>query len=141
MIMYLDTSSLVKLYVEELHSEDVSKWVKDAEIVATCRVAFPETLSALHRRYRAGDVEKRAFAGLVEGFIDDWKSFAAIDFEEQVAGKLAIKHGLRGFDAIHLSSAGLLKSRLGKTPMFFSSFDEQLNRAARAERMVVLQPT
>jgi uncharacterized protein len=139
-ILYLDTSSLVKLYVDERHSEEVRKWVKDAEIVATCRVAFPEAMSALYRKYRAGDLEKKAFAGLTEGFSAEWRAFAVIDFEEQEAGRLAVKHGLRGFDAIHLSSAGLLKATLRKTPMFFSSFDEQLNRAARGERMTVMKP-
>ena len=43
MILYLDTSSLVKLYVEEVHADRVKEWVDEAEMVGTCRVAFPET--------------------------------------------------------------------------------------------------
>ena len=53
MILYLDTSALVKLYVEEAHTDDVRGWVDAAEIVATCRVAYPEAVSALNRRMRA----------------------------------------------------------------------------------------
>jgi predicted nucleic acid-binding protein len=37
MILYLDTSSLVKLYIEEIYSERVREWADDAEILATCR--------------------------------------------------------------------------------------------------------
>lgn len=41
MIPYLDTSSLVKLYIAEAHSELVQDWVEEAEAVATSRVAYP----------------------------------------------------------------------------------------------------
>jgi len=54
MILYLDTSSIVKLYVEEDHSRSVREWLEDADVVATCRVAFPEAFSAMNRRFRAG---------------------------------------------------------------------------------------
>jgi hypothetical protein len=71
LILYLDTSSLVKLYVEEAHSESVRQWVTEAELVATCRVAYPETLSALTRRCRIGDLSRQDFDLLVECFTDE----------------------------------------------------------------------
>ena len=37
MILYLDTSSLVKLYVEEKYSDDVRQWVEEAEIIEIIR--------------------------------------------------------------------------------------------------------
>jgi hypothetical protein len=37
LILYLDTSSLAKLYIAEAHSNLVANWVEEAEIVATCR--------------------------------------------------------------------------------------------------------
>lgn len=46
MIAYLDTSSLVKLYLDEEHSELVREWSEAAEAVATSRVALPEAISA-----------------------------------------------------------------------------------------------
>ena len=54
MILYLDTSSLVKLYIDEPYSEEVWQWAVDAYALATSRVAYPEMLSALTRRYREG---------------------------------------------------------------------------------------
>lgn len=55
------------------------------------------------------------------------------------AGRLVKKHGLRGFDAVHLSSAKMMK-RNADLALFFSSFDDKLNKAARAEGLEVLTP-
>lgn len=71
MILYLDTSSLVKLYIAEAHSELVQDWVGEAEAVATSRVAYPEALlkaarseglSTLHLTVREGLVMEDAEA-------------------------------------------------------------------------------
>jgi predicted nucleic acid-binding protein len=137
-ILYLDTSSLVKLYLTESHSGLVRAWVEEAEIIATCRVAYPEMMSALNRRFKAGDLEKRDYDLLVKAFSGEWQRFAVIDFDEIAAGRLAAVYGLRGFDAVHLSSAGLLRSSENAAAVAFSSFDEKLNNAAAAEKFTVL---
>jgi predicted nucleic acid-binding protein len=130
----------VKLYVEEAHSKAVRKWVEEAEIVATCRVAYPETVSAMTRRSKAGDLSKKEYDFLVTGFSREWNHFAAIDFDEFEAGRLVRKYGLRGLDAIHLSSAKLLNVNQNNISLSFSSFDDKLNNAATAEGLVVLMP-
>ena len=140
MILYLDTSSLVKLYVAEAHSELVRAWTEEAEIVATCRVAYPEMISALNRRYRAGDLDRRDYRRLVTAFAREWRRYAAIDFDEIAAGRLAEAHGLRGFDAVHLSACRLLQTAEDAPSVAFSSFDEKLNAAAAAEGLTVLRP-
>ena len=43
MTLYLDTSSLVKLYVAEPGSDAVRKLVDDATVVATSSIAYTET--------------------------------------------------------------------------------------------------
>ena len=55
MILYLDTSSLVKLYVDEPGSEDVLRLVDQAELVTTSVVAYAEARAALARRRREKD--------------------------------------------------------------------------------------
>jgi predicted nucleic acid-binding protein len=139
-ILYLDTSSLVKLYVDELHAEQVREWVAAAEIVATSRLAYPETLSAFTRRHRSGDFTAAEFATLVGTFTNEWHTFAALDFDEIAAGEMVCRHGLRSFDAVHLASALLLTADQGALDLAFSSFDEQLNRAATAEGITILMP-
>ncbi len=140
MILYLDTSSLVKLYVTEAHSGLVRAWAEEAEIIATCRVAYPEMMSALNRRFKVGDLDKQDYNVLVKAFSGEWQRFAVVDFDEFAAGRLVAAYGLRGFDAVHLSAAGLLRSSGNSPAMAFSSFDEKLNSAAVREKFTVLHP-
>ena len=140
MIVYLDTSSLVKLYVQEAHSALVKKWVEEAEIVATCRIAYPETMSAISRRFRQGDLTERQYDSLITKFSNEWERFAAVDFDELEAGRLVNLYGLRGFDAVHLSAAMLLKATQSNILLSFSSFDEKLNKAASTEGFTILFP-
>jgi len=139
LILYLDTSSLVKLYVEEVHAVTVREWVEEAELVATCRVALPETISAFHRRFRSGDFSKPDYENLIAGFTEDWRKYIVLDFDEWEAGLLVGKYGLRVFDAVHLSSAKMMRQD-GDLDIFFSSFDEKLNKAASAEGFEMLVP-
>ena len=139
MIIYFDTSSLVKLYVEETQAIKVREWVEEAELIATCRIAYPETISALDRRFRSGDFLKQDYELLISGFSKDWLNVVVLDFDEIEAGRLVRKYGLRGFDAVHLSSAKMMR-RDENPELFFSSFDEKLNKAAMAEGLEVLMP-
>ena len=138
MILYLDTSAFVKLYVEEAHTDDVRWWVDEAEIVATCRVAYPEAVSALNRRMRAGDIPKAGYGNAVRALRRDWDRLAVVDFDEIDAGRLAQKYGLRGYDAVHLSSAAMMAAVPAGPDIVFSSFDVALNHAAAGEKLPVL---
>jgi uncharacterized protein len=140
LILYLDTSSLVKLYLTEAHSGDVRGWVNDAEIVATCRIAYPEMISALTRRYRNGGLSKGDYELVLKTFTAEWAHFAVVDFDEIAAGRLAKIHGLRGFDSVHLATANQLKASQPHISVAFSSFDVDLNRAAAVEKLAVLAP-
>lgn len=140
MILYLDTSSLVKLYVQEAHTSLVKKWVEEAEIVATCRIAYPETMSAISRRFRQGDLPEKEYDLLIAKFSNEWGQFVAVDFDELEAGRLVNLYRLRGFDAVHLSAAKLLKINQNNISLSFSSFDEKLNDAASTEGFTILSP-
>jgi predicted nucleic acid-binding protein len=140
MILYLDTSSLVKLYVEEDHGELVWEWATAAEAIATSRVAHPETLSALARRAHRGDLDATSFALARDAFEGSWKDFVRLDLDEELAGRLAVRHLLRGFDAIHLAAACELRDALAPGVVLFSSFDLALLAAARAEGIDCLTP-
>ena len=61
MILYLGTSSLIKLYLDEEHSDSVQAWCEEAEILTTSKIALPEAMSALARRHCEGDLEAPAF--------------------------------------------------------------------------------
>ena len=135
MIAYLDTSSLVKLYVEEEGSALIRKLVERAELVATSVVAYAEARAALARQRREGGLTSAGYDRTKNDFERDWPRYLTIEVSEAVyrsAGDLAEKHHLRGFDSLHLASY-LSLYRDGARQIRFSAFDEALNRAARKE--------
>jgi len=152
-ILYLGSSSLTKLYIDEPYSDIISDWVNVSEIVATCRVAYTEVMSALDMRLRKGDLSKEDYQKVLERFSADWEGFARVDFDDFEAGRLIGKYGLTRFGALHLSAAKLIFNeyrRLSATKktnedhsgitLFFSSFDEGLCKAATVEGLKVLSP-
>jgi len=139
-ILYLDTSSLVKIYLEEPHSDLVREWVDAAEMIATSRVAFPEALSTFARRKKQGDLDPQAFDLVRETLETDWPKLILLPLKERKAGDLAVKHLLRGFDAVHLAAASELQELLQSEGVVFSSFDNKLLGAARAEGIPLLLP-
>ena len=135
MILYLDTSALVKLYVEEVYSDQVIKQAGRTEISATSRIAYVETLSGIARKLRDGDMSRKEHEVLLEEFENDWNNFLVIEVTEEIcriSGELLRSPLLRAFDAIHLASAVLLRRKI-KEDVWFSSFDKLLNVAAQAE--------
>ena len=135
MILYVDTSSLVKLYVQEAGSETVQELVQTASLVVTSQVAYPEARAALARRRRERILRPKAFAAAKRALDADWPRYVAIAATGTLcreAGDLAERYRLRGFDSIHLASfAEVLRGNQGSTDVHFSSFDDRLNRAAR----------
>lgn len=138
MILYLGTSALVKLYLEEPFSDIVRSWVKEYEIIATCRIAYTEIISALEKRFRMHDLSKSDYEMILKKFAQDWPDFAIIDFDEQEAAVFVKKYGLKHFDSIHLSAAKLIQRERKDISLAFSSADESLCRAAAAEGLKVL---
>lgn len=143
MILYLDTSALLKLYVDEEGSRQVQAEVLAAEDTLTSIVAYAEARAALARARRERVLTPSAHRVAVEHLDADWTAFAVVHVTEAVvrrAGSLAEQHRLRGFDAIHLASAmeaaGDLESR------GFGCFDAKLAGAARREGFhIVGRPT
>ena len=134
MTLYLDTSSLVKLYVAEPGSEDVRAHVDRATIVATSMVAYPETRAALARRRRERALSPTAFAAAKRTFEEDWPTYLVVHVSDSLcreAGTLAERYALRGYDSLHLASFLELARQAGGADPDFSSFDDRLSRAAR----------
>jgi hypothetical protein len=138
MILYLDTSSLLKCVINEAHTADVLQWVDAADAVATSRVTFPEAAAALSRRRRLGDLTEAAARVALRRLADRWSGFMLVDIAEIRAGGLATRHPLRGFDAVQLAAALTVRSAVGVRGIAFSSFDRTLCRAAAQEGLVVL---
>jgi predicted nucleic acid-binding protein len=135
LILYVDTSALVKLYVPEPESEAVQALVANAQVIAVSLVAFAEARAAFARKRRERAVNPKDYRRIVREFDDDWDHYFVVDINEPLvkrAAQLADKHGLRGYDAIQLSSAIVLREQSSEA-VSFCCFDDRLLRASRRE--------
>ena len=135
MTLYLDTSSLVKLYVEEPGSDTVLALVSRAAVVATSDIAYPEARAALARRRRERHLAAPALVRARDAFETDWPRYLAVGVSPAIcreAGALAERYRLRGYDSVHLACYLEIARAAGATSTQFSSFNDRLNRAARA---------
>lgn len=137
MTLYLDTSSLVKLYVAEPGSDAVRKLVDAATFVATSSIAYTETRAALARRRRERALRPAAFASAKKTFEAEWPRYFTMEVTSALcrqAGELAERYRLRAYDAVHLAAFAEIAREAGVRETRFSSFDKALNRAARSLR-------
>lgn len=135
MTLYLDTSSLVKLYVAEPGSDAVHKLVQAATMVATSTIAYTETRAALARRRRERALPPAAFALAKKTFEAEWPKYFTVEVTSALcrqAGEFAERYRLRAYDAVHLAAYAEIAREAGVRETRFSSFDSALNRAARS---------
>jgi len=138
MIAYFDSSSIVKWFFDESFMESARDIKDKAASIVTSLISFPEVMSAINRAWREGRCLKPDMELVRDEFIRIWPDFRWINIDEKLmhnAGHLIFRHNLRGFDAVHMASAFLLREERGNDDidLFFSSFDKNLNRAARKE--------
>jgi len=143
MILYCDTSALVKFYYAENHSEAMLARRREADAIAISVVGFAEFLSAANRKRREGNLTEETHQRAVELFDNDWPSLIRVDVTPElnpITARLLSAHPLRGFDAIHLASALLLTQRLQTREIRFSTYDQRQWLAASREQLPVFPP-
>lgn len=140
MIVYFDTSGLLKLFVDETHTEETRNWARAADAIALSRVTLPEASAAIGRRHRGGGLALPSAQRLLREIAAFWHAATVVELDEMHAADLAFEHGLSGFDAVQLAAALTARERARGETFAFASFDTALNRAARAEGLAVLEP-
>jgi predicted nucleic acid-binding protein len=137
MMLYVDTSALVKLYVEEPLSQELSYAVDEAEAVATSLLAYTEAITAFARARREVRLSPQEYRRVVDAFEEDWSRYITVEVTDRLvktAGHLAASRALRGYDALHLASALTLRERVPSS-MMFVAVDRALSVAAKRESL------
>ena len=141
MILYLDTSALVKLFVPEAHSETVRAAVAAGSVVATQLLAHVEACSAFSRLAEAR-ADKSLFRRLRRELDARWTEWEIVEVEEHLvrrAGEFCARYQLRGYDSVHLAAAERVHgASRGYADFRFGVFDANLARAARGLRLPLL---
>jgi predicted nucleic acid-binding protein len=134
LILYGDSSALVKRYLREQGSSAVAEWVAEAERIVCCRIGYVEVRRAIALS-KAPDLDP-----LLARFEIDWTATVVIEVDEEVAGDAALlapRLELRTLDALHLAAA----LQVASSDLRFACWDRRLWRAARSVGLDVLPET
>lgn len=132
MSLYVDSSALLKRYVDE----------PDSEVADSLLRSDPSLLSARHtivevRRNLARLLAGRDLAAARSAFAHDVEILSIVDLDEvtcEGAAAIAELTGVRTLDALHLSAA----QRVGGPAVPFFTFDLRQAQAARALGLTVV---
>lgn len=108
MLLYLDSSALVKRYVDEPMSEAVRALMDEAPAATTALITYTEVGAALARAMRDGRLEEEDARRAHEEFLQEWPDLGRVPITQALvtrADKLAWTRGLRAYDAVQLAAA------------------------------------
>ncbi len=133
MILFCDTSALVKLYLDEDDTPAVSAQAAVSDLIAVCRIAWVEAIAAMARRSREQSQDTTAIAQARQRFIADWPEFLTLELTPglaELAGDYADAFALRAYDSVQLAAAQTLHQEL-PGEVRFACYDSRLVKAAR----------
>jgi uncharacterized protein len=147
-LLYLDTSALVKLYVQEQGTEKMLEMAHpDAGnrlvILSLSRIEFR---AAVRRRAKLGDID----TVLADELISEFNGHVSSVFQLQpvnepvmnAASDAIDQHYLRAYDAMQLGGFVALRTSLGEeVQSIFVCADKNLLNAARDQGLPILNPT
>ena len=80
MILYFDTSALVKKYVLESGSGRVIDLLNSGHAAATSILAYPELIAGVGQKRRHAGISEKDFRAALASFEKDWAAFFIVEF-------------------------------------------------------------
>ncbi len=144
---YLDTSAMLKRYVDELGSPWLRTQISNSPLLISSQLLVVEITSAFNRRVREGTLTPAEYRRSHAIFCDDCRTeyqiIAVLDAIVDLACDLLERHPLRGYDAMHLATALTAQQSLrarGLPGLTFLCADDRLLNAATTEELAVDNP-
>lgn len=141
MILYLDTSALVKLFADEPGAPAVRSALAGGDGHFTHLITYAETRATFAKALRVGWQTPERLLEHKRDFERLWNSLDIVAVDEPLirrAGDLAEQLDLRGYDSVHLAAAELVW-RQARDAFGFSTFDRHLRDAGQMMGMEVLE--
>ncbi len=132
MTLYLDSSALLKRYVDEPDSHEARAVLESDPDWVTGRHTSIEVRRNLAKRLTSPEANEA-----LRGFARDWDSLVVIELDPptcELAASLAEATGARTLDALHLGAA----QRVGGGSVPFVTYDGRLGAVARSLGWTVL---
>jgi uncharacterized protein len=132
-IAYVDSSALLKLYLDEPETSVAFAALHQYKTWATGRHTLVEVRRNLARLLTDG-----ALASARRAFDEDWAKVAVVELDRgtcDAAASLAERTGVKSLDALHLGAAEVAGATHG-LPLI--TFDRGIRRAARSLGWLVL---
>jgi predicted nucleic acid-binding protein len=130
--LYVDSSALLKRYVDEPDSESCDALLRSDPSLVTGRHTVVEVRRNLARLVAPGEL-----GGLKSSFERDLEAISLVELDAttcETAAAIAEVTGVRTLDALHLACA----QRVGGTVLPFLTYDLRQAQAARALGFTVL---
>ena len=143
--VYLDTSALVKLYLEEEGTARVMELTEDPDVVQMIILVITliESRSAVRRRQREGNISRvdadRILKQMEEEASASYHIQSLTDAVMEEAARLIDRHPLRAYDALQLAGCLIARQNVPGTLTFVCA-DTRLCEAARSEGLTTLNP-
>lgn len=137
MITYVDTSTLIKLIVEEPGSDLAAQIWETADALAAVRLIDVEARAALAAALRAGRLTTAQQRRAVKILRELLEQLDLIEITAELitaSSRLAEVHALRGYDAVHLAGALFVRADV------LASADSALCNAALQEGLHSANP-
>lgn len=146
---FFDSSGLIKRFAREKGTAWVLSLLKPSSgsVVFIARITSVEVAAGLAKQNRLGNISATQLDKAIRRFRRSLQNrFAFVEIRESLANEameLAIKHGLRGYDAVQLAAVLQVhrkRNTFNLSPITFVSADDNLNAAAAAEGLRVENP-
>jgi len=133
LILYLDSSAIVKQYAVERGSAEIQVAAASAQIIGTTVLSRAEVAAAFKKGCRTKALNEKSAKTLLRDFNREWPNLIRLRVTERLtkhASTLAWDLNLRGYDSVHLASAAAWQQALERA-VTVATFDSAMWEAAQ----------
>ena len=139
MILFFDTSALIKKYIDEKGSRKVDLLMNEADRIIVSAITGIETCSAFRRLLTDRAVSESDYRVVMREFATDYPFFTRVDLDDPAVScaKYAIeKYRLKTLDSIQLGTALAVRDDID----YFVACDARLAHSGKKEGLRVINP-
>jgi uncharacterized protein len=139
LILFCDSSALVKLYIEEVDSDVCLGLAQQANAIAVSRIAWAEAHAAFARRIRDNEADRKIIEQAKQRLAAHWSDYFILEVSQPIvesAADYADAFALRAYDSVQLASATALQGSTTEA-IHFACFDLRLRKAAQVLRLII----